>query len=228
MRVLAIDTTGPRESVAVVEGSTVRGEVRLEALDAHSRRVMPAIAFLLDTLGLGPLDLDGYAVSAGPGSFTGVRVGISTVQGLALAAGRPCLAVSTLDALAERARGLALTVVAMIDAFRDEVYGSVHDQRGQRLGPATVGPPSRLLATVPAGAAFIGDGAERYRARILEHDPTALFASRSLFLAGTVGLLAVPLFERGESVSAKDLRPIYLREADIRPSLPAAEATPRR
>src|SRR2546423_923590 len=107
MKVLAVDTTSARESVALAVDGAVVGEVRLRTADAHSRRVLPAIAFLVESAGLAPRDLEGYAVVVGPGSFTGVRVGISTVQGLALAAGRPCLGLSTLDVLAATIRGEA-------------------------------------------------------------------------------------------------------------------------
>src|SRR5688572_9943450 len=94
LRVLAVDTTTARESVALAEGGAVRGEIRLSLVDGHSRHPMPSIAFLLEVLGLAPGDVEGYAVAAGPGSFTGLRVGIGAVQGLALAADRPCAAVS--------------------------------------------------------------------------------------------------------------------------------------
>jgi tRNA threonylcarbamoyladenosine biosynthesis protein TsaB len=100
MRILAVDTTTLRGSVALLEGSQVRGQVGLTAADSHSRWLVGAVDFLLGGLRLVPADVDGFAVAIGPGSFTGVRVGISTVQGLALASDRPCLGLSALDALA--------------------------------------------------------------------------------------------------------------------------------
>ena len=227
MRILAIDTTGPRESVAIVADGVALGEVRLAAPDAHSRRVLPAVAFLVDSLGLRPTDLDAFAVAVGPGSFTGVRVGISTVQGLALATGRPCLGVSSLEALATRIRGQAPWLVAMVDAYRSEVFAAVYDRDGQPAGPPTVEALARLLARVPQGAAFIGDGAERYREDILAHDPGAAFPARGLFLAATVGTLAAPRLERGEGLTAGELRPLYLRDASIRPSAAAVPSATR-
>src|SRR5437762_11377487 len=137
MKVLAVDTTSARESVALAVDGAVVGEVRLRAVDAHSRRVLPAIAFLLDAAGLPARDVEGYAVVVGPGSFTGVRVGLSTVQGLALAAGRPCLGMSTLDVLAATIAGEAPTLVAMVDASRgDQVFAAVYDAEARlRSGP---------------------------------------------------------------------------------------------
>src|SRR5688500_7924872 len=102
MRVLALDSTTERESVAIVEGGTVRGEARLVTTDAHARRVRPAVACLLEALDVPPAGLDAFAVATGPGSFTGIRVVLSTIQGLALATGRPCLGLSGVDVLAAR------------------------------------------------------------------------------------------------------------------------------
>src|SRR4051812_29396863 len=118
MRVLAVDTTSERESVALADGGVVVAEVRLRTAEVPSRRILPAIAFVLESAGVAAADVEGYAVTVGPGSFTGIRVGLSTVQGLALAAGRPCLGVSTLDIVAALARGEAPTLVPMIDAGR--------------------------------------------------------------------------------------------------------------
>jgi tRNA threonylcarbamoyladenosine biosynthesis protein TsaB len=217
VKVLAIDTSTPRESVALVDGGTIRGEVRLLAEDAHSRRLLPAVAALLEGLSLRPADVEGFAAAVGPGSFTGLRVGVSTIQGLALAAGRPCYGVCTLDALAARIRGAAERLVAVMDAYRDEVFAAVYDREGNRLGDPLRRRPERLVHELPEGAAFIGDGASRYRALILEARPRAVFPERSLFLAGTVGLLAEPRLREGSGVPPAALRPLYLREADIRP-----------
>lgn len=211
MRVLAVDTTTERGSVAVVSGGEVQGEIRLRSGMGHSRRLMPAIAFLLEGLGLASPDLEGYAVAAGPGSFTGLRVGLSCVQGLALASGRACLGMSTLDVLAARIVGASPTLVAAMDAHRGEVYTCVFDADGRRRGEPAAAPPAQAFAGLPAGAAFIGDGARRYRDAIEAAVPGALFPARSAFLAGTLGLLAEPVLAAGGGVAPADLRPLYLR-----------------
>jgi tRNA threonylcarbamoyladenosine biosynthesis protein TsaB len=177
----------------------------------HSKRLMPAVAFLLDGLGLSAADVEGYAVAAGPGSFTGLRVGLSCVQGLALASGRSCLGLCTLDVLAARIAGAAPTLVAAMDAYRGEVYACVFDAEGRRRGEPMTALPETAFAGLPAGAAFIGDGAVRYRAEIRAQVPDARFPSRSAFLAGTLGLLAEPVLEAGGGVAPAALRPLYLR-----------------
>jgi tRNA threonylcarbamoyladenosine biosynthesis protein TsaB len=220
VRVLAVDTTTERGSVAVTEDDCIRGEVRLASSEGHSRRLLPAVDFLLHSLGLRPADVEAFAVTTGPGSFTGLRVGLSTVQGLALGADRPCLGMSALDVLAARIAGTAPASVALMDAYRGEVYGAVYDAEGSMVGRASVERPEVLIARTPAVAAFVGDGAQRHRELIVSLRPGALFPPRSLFLAGTLGRLAAPRLMRGEGVKPAELRPLYLREPDIRRPAP--------
>lgn len=220
MRVLAVDTTTERGSVAVTEDDSIRGEVRVVSSEGHSRRLLPAVDFLLQSLGLRAADLDGFAVTTGPGSFTGLRVGLSTVQGLALGTGKPCLGVSALDVLAARNAGAAPAVVALMDAYRGEVYGALYDAEGRVAGGASVERPETLVQRAPEAAAFVGDGAARHRELILSLRPRAVFPERSLFLAGTLGRLASPRLARGEGVPPAELRPLYLREPTIRGPAP--------
>ena len=212
---LAVDTTTPRGSVAVADGDELLGEVRLSSDQSHSTRVLPAARFLLDGLALRPSDLGGFAVTTGPGSFTGLRVGLSTIQGLALAAGRPCLGVSSLDVLAARMRGMALHLAALMDAFRGEVYAALYDLEGRLIGDRRAVTPEEFLATVPAGSAFLGDGVVRYRRDVLAACPGALLPDRSLFLAGTLARIAAPRLAAGGGAGPEALRPVYLRRADI-------------
>jgi tRNA threonylcarbamoyladenosine biosynthesis protein TsaB len=218
--VLAVDTSTDRESVAVVRGGEVLGEVRLRAGDGHSRRVLPAVDFLLGGLGLGPRDLMGFAVTQGPGSFTGLRVGLSTVQGLALAAGTPCIGLCTLDVMAARVAGRAACVAAMMDAYRGQVFGALYDGAGRLVSERVAEDPRAFLARLPEEALVIGDGARRYAELVAEVRPRVAVARDDLFLAGTLGRLAAPLLAAGEGVPPGELRPLYLRGADIRP--PAA------
>jgi tRNA threonylcarbamoyladenosine biosynthesis protein TsaB len=216
--VLAVDTTTPGGSVALGEGGSLLGEVRLAASGPHSTRLLPAIDFLLSSLGRAPAEIGGYAVAAGPGSFTGLRVGISTVQGMALASGRPCLGVSALDLLAERLRGAAPRLAAVVDAFRGEVFAGIYDGEARPLGEALRIEPAVFLAGVPPGAALLGDWVRAHESEVLAAVPGAVLPRRSLFLAGTLARLAEARLEAGEGGGPEHLRPLYLREADIRES----------
>jgi tRNA threonylcarbamoyladenosine biosynthesis protein TsaB len=221
MKVLAIDTTSERESVALADGPIVLAEVRLRSGVVPSRRILPAIAYVLDAARLAPAEIEGYAVAVGPGSFTGIRVGLGTVQGLALAAGRPCLGVSTLDILAAMATGEAETVVPMIDAARSgHVFSALYDGEGRAQEAPQAALPEAVADRVTGPAAFLGDGADRYRAEILARRKDALFRPRSLYLAAVLARLAEPRLVAGEGIAPGALRPLYLRPADIRPSGP--------
>ncbi|MGE0453869.1 MAG: tRNA (adenosine(37)-N6)-threonylcarbamoyltransferase complex dimerization subunit type 1 TsaB [Vicinamibacteria bacterium] len=217
MKVLAVDTTTAWGSVAVASSGDVLGEVRLCASGSHSSRVLPDVEFLLGCLELAVEDLDGFAVTLGPGSFTGLRVGIATVQGLALGLERPCLGVSALDVLAARAAGEAEVLAAMMDAWRGEVYGAIYDRQARLLGGPWVETPAAFLSRLPEAPALIGDAVGRHRDAILAERPAARFPCRSLYLAGTLARLAGPRILAGEGGGPEGLLPLYVRPPDAVP-----------
>jgi tRNA A37 threonylcarbamoyladenosine modification protein TsaB len=119
--------------------------------------------------------------------------------------------------IAARVAGEGETLVALMDAWRDEVYGAVYDADARRLAGPVVETPEAFLARVPAeGAVFAGDGARRYRERIARVRPTAAFSRRSLYLAGSLARLAEPRLMGGEGVGPEALRPLYVRGADAK------------
>jgi tRNA threonylcarbamoyladenosine biosynthesis protein TsaB len=219
VRLLALDTTSRNGSAALLEGEEVRAETRRVA-ESHSSWVVAAIPELLKTAGSAIPDIDAYVVAAGPGSFTGLRVGLATVQGLALAALRPCLGVTTLDALAWLGRGHADTVVALVDAFRDEVYYGRYDAAGRPIGESAVGKLERAIEDLSGPVAFVGDGAQRYEKEIRARYPDARLPVVEPFLAVAVGRVALPRLREGKGIPPGALRPVYLREADIRKPVP--------
>jgi tRNA threonylcarbamoyladenosine biosynthesis protein TsaB len=220
VRVLAIDTTTVRASVALVTDGELDAEARVRSTDGHSRWLMEAVRFVLDVRGLKAAAVDLFAVTLGPGSFTGVRVGLSTVQGLALATGRPCAGVCSLDVVASLGAAKGQTVVALVDAFRDEVFAGVYADDGRRLQMA-VGPIASLLSEISDRATFVGDGVSRYRQVILDARPGARLLGADLFLAAPLARLAVERLGAGGGISAEELRPLYLRGAGVRVSPPA-------
>jgi tRNA threonylcarbamoyladenosine biosynthesis protein TsaB len=218
VRVLAVDTASPRGSLAVAGPEGLLAEARVVTAEGHSRWLLPAVSALLHGLGLDPRSVDVFAVTTGPGSFTGLRVGLGSVQGLALAAGRPCVGLATLDVLAGSATGASGTIVALIDAFRGEVYSGVYDATGRLRGQRTVGLLAAVLEGLPSGSAFVGDPAVAHRETIRRAVPGAAFPDWPRFLAPPLAAAALRLGAAGAAVSPADLRPLYLRAADIRPS----------
>jgi len=204
--------------VAVAGPEGVLAEARLVTTEGHSRWLLPAVEVLLRGLGLEASALDVFAVTTGPGSFTGLRVGLGSVQGLALASGRPCVGLPTLDVLAGAAAGSSGTIVAVIDAFRGEVYSGVYDAAGGLRRPHGVGPLSAALPGLPAGTAFVGGAALEHREAIRAAVPGAVFPPAPEFLAAPLALAALRLAASGRTVPASGLRPLYLRGAGVRPS----------
>jgi tRNA threonylcarbamoyladenosine biosynthesis protein TsaB len=214
VRVLAVDTTTPRGSVALASEEGVLAETRVVTASGHSRWLLPAVETMLRGLELEALALDLFAVTTGPGSFTGLRVGLGSVQGLALASGRRCLGVGSLDVLAEMGAGSADTVVALIDAFRGEVFSGVYDHEARPRREPKLGPLAAVLEGLPHGSAFVGEAAAARREAIGAAIPGARFPPTDGFLAPTLARLA--LRRAGEALPPSELRPLYLRGADIR------------
>jgi tRNA threonylcarbamoyladenosine biosynthesis protein TsaB len=213
MRVLALDTTTARGSLALLEGGELVAEVRVTSAALHSRWVFPALGAVLQANGLAPRDLDGLAVTLGPGSFTGIRVGIAAIQGLATGLGKPCLGLSALDVLASLSP--RRPVVALLDAWRNEVYAGVYTDH-EAAAPFAA-PLEGLGARMPPRAVVLGDGAVRYRERLLELWPELEIALPDLFLAAALGRLAAPMLAAGRGRGPEALAPLYVRGAGIRP-----------
>jgi tRNA threonylcarbamoyladenosine biosynthesis protein TsaB len=216
VRILAVDTTTARGSLALVTDQGVAAESRSTTQEGHSRWLLAAVARTLEELGLEARDLDGFAVTVGPGSFTGLRVGMSSVQGLALGAGAPCVGVSSLDLLGLAGAGGAPTVLALVDAQRGEVFGGVYDSGGRPAGEPRMGTVESLVEELHDGAAFVGDGALRYRAEIEALVRGARFPEVDLFLAASLGRVALEALRAGRGCAPGELRPLYLRAPHIR------------
>src|SRR5262245_38956907 len=133
MRVLAIDTSTLAGGVALVDGDRTVAEYVLDIRLTHSERLMPTVERVMSDAGWSPGDLSGLAVAIGPGSFTGLRIGVSAVKGLALALDLPIAAVPTLDALAAGIPAPALAVCPVIIARRDEVYACLYRWDGSAM-----------------------------------------------------------------------------------------------
>ncbi len=219
MKVLAFDTATPVCSVAVVTASGTMVEMSDRAGTTHARQLMVMIAAVLRQAELTVDDLDGFGVTVGPGSFTGLRIGVSSAQGLAMGSGKPAVGISALEALARQVKGAGLRC-AMLDARRKEVYAAAYRLEGIRLTavqPPCVAPPGDLVSALPAGCRYIGNGARHYRDTIHRHDATAIFPDAEAdhyISAATVGQMALErLVATGEG-SVPLPMPGYIRKSD--------------
>jgi len=230
MRVLALDTTTPAGSVAVVDDERVIAERSGDRSRTHAQRLPRELFETLDAAGARLEDVDAFAVACGPGSFTGLRIGIATIQGLAYVADRPVVAVSALDALAHAAaavRDRDAVIAAWMDAHRREVFFALYrvgngapfdPARLVTIDDAAVGDPASTIDrwTTPSASqpsVFIGDGAVLYAAVIRERMPAASIVESPL-LAGTIGRVAAIAVQRGAATPAAGIRPLYVRRPD--------------
>jgi tRNA threonylcarbamoyladenosine biosynthesis protein TsaB len=216
VRVLAVDTTSPRGSLALADGGRIVGERRVASETGHSTWLLSAVDELVREAAVQATEVDLFATTSGPGSFTGVRVGLASIQGLALAAGRRCLGIPTLDVWARQALGTAPAIVVLLDAFRGELFWAVYDGHGGLAGERRVGTLDDALGAAPAGSAYVGDAVEARVDAIRARAAGASFPPASGYLAATLALMAGE--RASQAVAPRELRPVYLRAAAIRPS----------
>ena len=216
MLILALDTTTRSGSCALARHGTVLREDASAADQPPAARLPGDLMALLDAAGVSLADIDLFAVATGPGSFTGLRIGIAAMQGLAFAQHKPLIGISGLDALAASVpSGPGTSVATWVDAWRGEVYAARYEG-GVCVEPPIVAPPATLLAAVTTPPLFIGDGAATYRDAI-----AAALGERARFaeplvprLAGRIALLAAAAAARGERPAPDAVRPLYVRRPD--------------
>jgi tRNA threonylcarbamoyladenosine biosynthesis protein TsaB len=230
--ILAIDTASSCSSVALTRGAagalaggTVIASLSLNSSVTHSRRLLGAIDWLMAETATSWQAVQGLAVSLGPGSFTGLRIGMATVKGLAMATGKPLLGVSTLDALALNCPGERL-ICAVLDARKKEVYSCFYrldlDGIPRRAGAIRVLSPERLAAEISQPVLFVGDAVLAYgdlwRAALADR-----FASAPVALhypsASALGLLAGEMLRDNQCLDLAGAVPLYVRASDAELSL---------
>ena len=232
--ILSLDTASSCSSVALTRGSVTDGQVlaslSLNSNITHSRRLLAAIDWLLSETEMDWQAVDGLAVSLGPGSFTGLRIGMATVKGLATAMHKPLLGVSTLDALAFNCTGEQL-ICAVLDARKKEVYTCFYrsDLNGipRRIGAIRVVTPQRLVADIEQPVLFVGDAVMAYGDFWREAlGASFVSAPRTLHYpcASAIGLLAGEMLQHDQCLELATAAPLYVRASDAELSLGVRQA----
>jgi len=218
MKILAIDTSGKGSSLAVLEDENVLGEIFLDVGRHHSETLLPSLDHLMTIVGISVSEIGLFACTSGPGSFTGLRIGMSTIKGLALVTGAPAIGVSTLEALAWNAAASPLIICPMLDARKEEVYAALYRQTSAGSMEAFLSDRTAsldlFLERIGEHAFFLGDGALRYRRQIEDRlSGRVNFGTsfQSNVRAGIVGLVGLQKFRAGEGGDALSLLPRYLR-----------------
>ena len=225
MKILALDTACMTATCAVLENGTLLAESAMHGARTHSQKLLPMVSSMLESLSLAPSDMDAFAVSVGPGSFTGLRIGIVTVKGFASATGKPCVGIRTLEALACTIPCFHGVVCPVLDARNLQAFCGFYDLQDRmpsRLledGVLHVDALADALAAIGKDVLLVGDTADRFLPLIRERlaasgvgiavhaaDP-ALFSTR----AATVALLAERRLAAGDPGDAFALEAFYMR-----------------
>ncbi|MGO9136765.1 MAG: tRNA (adenosine(37)-N6)-threonylcarbamoyltransferase complex dimerization subunit type 1 TsaB [Syntrophales bacterium] len=225
MLTLAIDTSTKSASIALLRDSDILSEIFFNLDVNHSLVLLPALDHLLRLSRVEAGGIDLFACTMGPGSFTGLRVGASTVKGLALATGKPIAGVSTLEALAFNIISPEISVCPMLDAKKDQVYTALYrtgrDYTLEKIETERVTDVREFLCCVDEEVIFVGDGAVKYAGLISEILPgKSCLASvyHQHVRAAVVGLLGRKKYSEGDILDSVTFAPAYLRasEAEVK------------
>lgn len=220
MYILGIETSTMTGSVAILKEDRVLAEYTLHTPQTHTERLLHTIHQTLQAVSLSVRDLDGIAVSAGPGSFTGLRIGVTTAKSIAYSIRKPVAAIPSLDALASQYLFCNTLICPMIDARKKEVYAAFYRNSGaqvQRLSEYAVVQPEDFVREITEPALFLGDGVFPYRPvieRLLGEQ--AIFADPVHLLprGSCIAKLGYDRFKRGEQDDCFALTPVYLRKSE--------------
>lgn len=217
MKILALETSAKSVSCAVVEnGAPLASAYQCTGL-THSRTLLPMVEDMLKNADMTVADMDALAIAHGPGSFTGLRIGIAALKGLAWAADKPCIGVSTLYAMAQNLKHLDGLIIGSMDARRNQVYNAIFEAKGGKLtrlcNDRAIG-LEELCAELKGDLRpkfVLGDGGKLCYDYLIEHGVPCTLAPAALLYQNAVGVgLAA---EEGTPVSAQELSPVYLRVA---------------
>lgn len=219
MKILAIETSAKSVSAAVVENGVPLASAYQNMGLTHSRTLMPLVDGMLSAAGLRVQDMDLLAAANGPGSFTGLRIGVSALKGLAWALEKPCCGVSTLVAMARNLAHMEGLIICAMDARRNQVYNALflaHDGVLTRQCPDRAIGLAELAEEIknrPEPKFVVGDGAGLCYNHLLEQDVPCRMAPPQLVMQNAVGvaLAAEEMAAAGQVTTARDLVPVYLR-----------------
>ena len=253
MLILSLDTTTKAASCAVARDGVVLNEERIDAARQLALQLPGALRDILDLSAIALEDIDAFAVATGPGSFTGLRIGIATMQGLAFGQRRPLIGISGLTALRAVASPafLGSRIATWVDAWRGDVYAALFED-GRQVGDPVVARPGDLLdamigrdfgsgigdssgSRIPDPASrlmandvtFIGDGAETYRELIVSRLGHAARIADPVvpLLAGVIAVLATIDYTKGHRPPPHAIRPLYVRRPDAELARAAGRGT---
>jgi tRNA threonylcarbamoyladenosine biosynthesis protein TsaB len=221
MKVLGIDTSTSCGSVGLIDDGEVISDYLLAIPVTHSERLLGGVEFVLREARCSIGNIDGWAIALGPGSFTGLRIGVSTVKGLAFATGKPVAGVSSLDVLASQIAPTQHPICPILDARKKEVYTALYRyEEGsslKRQSDYQAIRPENLVKKITEPTIFLGDGVKTYRDFLLNSlSSLAMFPPAPLHLShgSMVAKLGFELLQKGEHLSLSAFSPLYIRPSE--------------
>lgn len=221
MKILSLDSATESATCAILDDDKMLGEITFNYKKQHSVILMNMVDFLLNNLNLCVKDIDGFVVSKGPGSFTGLRIGAATIKGLSQGCGKPFVSVSSLDALAYNLAYTSGIICPILDALRGNVYTAIYKFNGNKLekiedySVISITELIDKLKTFNEKVTFIGDGVAKFKEDILNNLNNSCFAPTHLNLvkASSLGELGINLLKSGIEDSAYTFSPLYIRKS---------------
>jgi len=217
MRILGIDTSSRFNTIGLIDGAQILADFTWEARDNSLQKIILSIDLVLTSAEFTLADIDGLAVGIGPGSWTGVRVGVTVGKILAYATNKPICGISSLDALAYQAKDIPTPLCPLIDAGRENVYAAFYRPQGETIVKESeyyVGHVKGLLKLINEPTLFLGHAAHLYRQMIVEElGPLANYRGEDVQRGSVIALLALPRLQRGEGDDTLSLAPLYLKES---------------
>lgn len=223
MYLLSVDTATNSGGAALSRNSEVVGLAMLKTPLEYSDRLIEYVDFLLQHCGVKIREVGTFVVASGPGSFTGLRIGLAAVKAFCQALDRPAVQVSTLEALAWRHRHLSERVAPMIDARRRQIYGAVYRTTGseevEREGDEMVGSPEEWLRSTPeTGCLYVGDAAQLYAGTIRAVRPAGRLLRTDNQILEALCEIGFRRMSAGGALDASQLKANYLRPSDAEAS----------
>ncbi len=234
MKILAIDSSSTPASIAITEGNQPIGEFTININRTHSEKLLPLTDALLDAVGLSVSDIDAFAVSIGPGSFTGLRIGMSSAKLMAQTSGKPLIGVKTLEALCVNVNTWCGYICPVLDARNNNVYAAIYKCEGGTLtgimasDALSVVEYTERIKMLDAPVLVTGEYA-KYKSvmeGILSERMDFCFAPQHLNTqrAVSVAVAASGLLEKGIRTTADEVVPLYVRESQAEQAKRAKEA----
>lgn len=223
MKVVGIETTGSIGSVAVCDGNTVVGRQTFGKASNHGKEIVSSLEAVFNEVKWKPADIDLIAVSIGPGSYTGLRIGATCAKTLAYGLGKPVIDVPTLDVLARNIKDDVKHICPVIDAKRKRVYACIYDRNNSKNRRATdflIITPDKLIDILPESTLIFGDGVAPYKEIFAQMKVTIIEDEKpGIAEAVDVAKLGLERYEQGERCEINALVPLYLRKSEAEEKL---------